>query len=363
MRRVLISALILLVCLSLTGAALAVGRGLSSGQIAYAGWRGSEYHIFLLDVAHGLRHSLTTLDAEPCCLTFSPNGEYLAYLSSLNGGYHRLHIVRWDGLRLPEPTSGYVASVRPQWFPGSSTLAFVTLDSGFNMQAVQIRLPDGELNPLPTLSGQLLYPVWSPDATRFAFVSADRLYLAPANCLDRLDACPTFTIASGSTQVMGWPAWSPDGTRLIFAGRSGGQESYLFLVEAACAASTCPEPRQLTLQSRTYTGAALWSQEGHTVTFLSDREGVWAIYALDMRCLDTPQGCAGQERRLSQNDTNAYAASWSPDGRQLVFVTQRRPGAGDTGMAIQVWSPQGQRRLVSRLFFNPAPVWWPGLAR
>lgn len=363
MRRVLIPALILLASLLLTGAALAVGRGLPGGQIAYAGWRGSEYHIFLLDVARSLRHSLTTSDAEPCCLTFSPNGEYLAYLSSLNGGYHRLHIVRWDGLRLPEPTRGYVASVRPLWRADSAALAFVTLDSGFNMQAVQMRLPDGKLTSLPTLDGQLLYPIWSPDGTRFAFVSADRLYLAPADCLDRLDACPHRAVVSGSTQVMGWPVWSPDGTRLIFAGRSGGQESYLFLVEAACAASTCPEPRRLTLQSRTYTGAALWSRDGRTVTFLSDREGVWSIYALDMGCLEATEGCAGQERRLSQNDTNAYAASWSPDGGQLVFVTQRQRGVGDTGMAIQLWSPQGQQRLVTRLFFNPAPVWWPALVK
>ena len=99
------------------------------------------------------------------------------------------------------------------------------------------------------------------------------------------------------------------------------------------------------------------SPDGRTVAFVSNRDGVPAIYLLALDRRDAPPV------RVPTRDP-ASAPAWSPDGARLVFVCQRagqadiclvgRDGSGERVVAAQpqdeldpVWSPDGRRVAYS----------------
>ena len=62
-------------------------------------------------------------------------------------------------------------------------------------------------------------------------------------------------------------------------------------------------------------GEARWSPDGKKIVFSSDREGNLHIFTMD------PDG-SGAKRLTTEGSFNANPA-WSPDGKQIVFVSNR----------------------------------------
>src|SRR5215212_3064634 len=97
---------------------------------------------------------------------------------------------------------------------------------------------------------------------------------------------------------------------------------------------------------------AVWSPDGSSIVFTSDREGSADLFRVN------PDG-SGLER-LTDNPAYDDQAAFSPDGRQLVFVTTRAGGraalwtldvqthraraltSGPGGDFRPAWSPDGQ---------------------
>ncbi len=53
------------------------------------------------------------------------------------------------------------------------------------------------------------------------------------------------------------------------------------------------------------------SPDGHTLAFMSDRSGVWAVYLMDLN--------GGQPERVSDDPAGEWYPDWSPDGSHLVY--------------------------------------------
>ena len=175
-------------------------------------------------------------------------------------------------------------------------------------------------------------PAWSPDARRIAYVSYrdgnGEIYVMNA------DGSGARRLTRHAAEDLS-PAWSPDGRRIAFAAnRGGGYDVYVMRADGR-------RVERLTRLGASYSPA--WSPDGRTIVFSSsgrtpENPELWSI---------RPDG-AGL-RRLTRTKGDAHTLgddgfpSWSPDGRTIVF-SSNRTGNGE------LWTMRpdgsGQRRLA-----------------
>jgi TolB protein len=125
-----------------------------------------------------------------------------------------------------------------------------------------------------------------------AFEGSDGLYVIDAN------GGKARKIA-GTLPRDGDPTWSPDGRRIAFD--RGGDDRDIYVMDADGS-----NQRRLTFAPAD-DGWPQWAPHGRSLTFTSDRDGVYAVYAIDLR--------RGQARRV------AYGAfpDWAQN-RRILFT-------------------------------------------
>ena len=342
-----IVAMLLIVAGLFTVTMLIVGHLLpTAGQIAYTAWN-ERYQIVMLDIATGIRHILLNQSAEPCCLSFSPDGSELAHLISLNDGPPRIAVLGWNGSNPHPLVDDYVGGIRPVWSADSQWVAFRRPYA--EPATVASNLHNGDLLNVALLPDQTLPPQWSPDGQHLSFSLPNRLYIAPAACLEAARQCTSENYVEIPAEgLTGFAVWSPDSTRLAFALYQRDQLD-IYTVQA-----DGDNLRQLT-NDKASDQLPAWSPDSQHLAFNSDRNGRWAVYVM--------QTDGSELKQLSRVTMNAflYAAPWSSDGQSILFSTDRDPTGSNRTMAIYTVDLAGnQHKQVDGLFFAPSPVWWPG---
>jgi dipeptidyl aminopeptidase/acylaminoacyl peptidase len=147
-----------------------------------------------------------------------------------------------------------------------------------------------------------------------------------------------------------YPSWSPDGQRIVFNNFGGAGRRQIFIVNtdgSGLKALTSPDynsdyPR--------------WTHSGSKITFESERAGMWGAYTMNpdgssqdfVGWASTPNlspdgkrfafadslpegntemyvmnADGGETRRITNNRAEDWEPAWSPDGREIVFMSQR----------------------------------------
>ena len=296
----------------------------------------------------------------------------LVAVAVLNLVWSRLHQASFrDALMQPKTsvlTSFSGDETQPSFSPDGARLAFSWSGENNDNSDIFIRaLAGGPLKRITTDPAEDNSPVWSPDGKRIAFFRSSpketSIFIGQSDgggvhgklC----DLYPTRIEATGRHLD-----WSPDGRFIAAADKSSAEEPFrIVLIEVATGEKT-----RLTSPPDSFIGdtSPAFSPNGGTLSFIrAPSSGVRDLYVIGLRSLG--------EQRLTNDQRSILSQAWSPDGRWLLFSSnrtgshalwmvsaaggapERLPGLGEN-TSDPSFSSDG-RRFVYSQFFNDTNIW------
>jgi dipeptidyl aminopeptidase/acylaminoacyl peptidase len=113
------------------------------------------------------------------------------------------------------------------------------------------------------------------------------------------------------------PQVSPDGTRIVYTVATADPTTKKAGSQLWCCAIDGSSPVRLTRSGERNRGAR-WSPDGRQVAFVSDRVKQNGIFVL-------PMDGSGEAREVTRHGAEIGELAWSPDGRQFAYVVQVDP--------------------------------------
>ena len=321
-------------------------------QIAFSSPTGQGAAIVAVGLAGESRRKLTSGAAFDSAPRWSPSGRRIAFVRDryqLEPHVAQLYAVDARGSREQRLTSQPPGSVFDGffWTNDEKRIVFSTQQDQSDTDIYAISPESGRLTALTTNSLWDAAPRWSPGGTRIAFTRGNGVSccvpsFATGIYTMRADGSGVRNITAGSSGLHVYPSWSPDGKRVAFVRiRTGWTDADVFVVD-----TDGSRPRRISRESGEYTGLT-WSPDGTSFAFL--RGG--RVFTLSADGSETTQ--------LTTSGPYAIGVAWAPDGRQIAFSRSYDFGIGvvnadgseektlvpELKAADIAWSPDG-RRLV-----------------
>ena len=207
-------------------------------------------------------------------------------------------------------------------------IAFIRSDSTQRLAQVFVEAIDGSSRVgVATATPRAL--AWSPDGSRLAFVTAgsDRRAIAVVSSLGGI---PRVLLDVGSSPILGID-WSPDGSRIAYAWHPAPFTTFQINLVSTDSLSS----RTLTTGDQAAVGDAYpsFSPDGQLIAFARFATETWGdVY---VRRVDT-----GVETRLTSDERNITALTFTPDGRSVTFASDRDGGSAVWRVPIVRGSPE-----------------------
>ncbi|MDM4768409.1 DPP IV N-terminal domain-containing protein [Pelomonas sp. SE-A7] len=230
--------------------------------------------------------------------------------------------------------------------PPAADLLFSSTRDG---PAALYLLKAGQAEPEKLASGPGNWPGWAPDGRRIVFQSR-RTGNLDIYTLDLAGGEPRQLTNDVEPDYL--PEWSPDGTEIVFTSwrkEAGETEraAHLYLMKPDGSGQ-----RRLPIASLKTSAGASWSPDGKRLVYSRQMDGKGAeLFVADRD--------GGNEKRLTQDsaqDIHNGSPAFSPDGQWIAFYSD----AGKGNAQLQVIRPDGsERRTVRAEGKNWYPRWSP----
>ncbi len=244
---------------------------------------------------------------------WSPHGLRIAYWAN-TGGQRDVWTVLPSGSAAVRVTSDPAVDWCPIWSPTGDALYFAS-DRGGSMNLWKVRIDEqtgnthGDPEPLTVPTTWAETPTISSSGARLSFVSAtgsgniQRVPFDPVTGKVRGRPIPV----TRDVRKVAFPAPSPDGAWIAFS--TWGEKEDLFIIRPDGS-----DLRQLTddiFKDR----RPRWSPDGKRLLFYSNRGGDWDIWTMN------PNG--GELTQITHTpDHDEIFPDWSPDGTHIIFCSE-----------------------------------------
>jgi TolB protein len=265
-------------------------------------------------------------------------GMFLSRLVFVNNmtGNKEIYMCDFDGQNVEKLTSYNSISLLPRWSPQGDRIVFNSYKDG----APMVYLMDVASRSAHVISGKdgsnIGGASWLPNSDTLALTlrksgNPDIFTIdSEGRILEQLTS--HWTIETS-------PSFSPDGTRMAFvSNRSGNPQIYVKDLNTG-------EEERITFDLK-YCTSPVWSKT-NKIAFSVMEDGNINIYAIN------PDG--SNMRRLTEANGNNEDPCWSPDGRYLVFSSNR--DGGGYHLYIMNANGQNQRRITFLKGEDTAPDW------
>jgi TolB protein len=219
-------------------------------------------------------------------------------------GQPAIYVMRDDGSEVRRVSTGTLDVDGPVWLPDGEHIGYVVTKENRDLEIQVMDLATGEATVLVVGWS----PSWSPDGSRMAFTGGQMPQIVIADH-DGGNARPVFQIDVNNMSFDMVPLWSPDGTQILFTGIVMDPENPQMNHEVFLTDAAGEERLRLTDQPGA-DQANDWSPDGREIVFMSERDGNPELYVLAI--------ADGAIRRLTNHPGIDRSASWEsiPAGRQ-----------------------------------------------
>jgi Tol biopolymer transport system component/predicted Ser/Thr protein kinase len=269
--------------------------------------------------------SFTSFSGREFDPTFSPDGNQIAFIwDGVKGDNFDIYVKLINAGTPLRLTTHPGVDHSPAWSPDGRYLAFFRHSESeqgiFIVPALggterKLYSPDWEPSTGVAGAGNRIgnnaQVVWSPNGKYLAFMDSSApqtsysIWLLSVENLERRRLTwPPPQYSGGDT----WPAFSPDSQTLAFA-----RWSSAWLVDIYIVPIGGGEPRRLTFDNRPISRLA-WTPDGREIVFSSDRAGDFGLWRISIS--------GGTPERLAVGGDNASQLSISRQGNRLAYVQE-----------------------------------------
>ena len=296
-------------------------------RIAWVSGPSGSSHIWVMNSDGSNKFQVTTAAGMQAWPEWSPDGSRLVYWEyNAASKLYAIRTIRIDGTSIITIAETANTLDRPAWRPDGQYIAFAEEQSG-NWD-IWVTKSDASKNWRMTSSADMeTNPLWSPDGNRIAYKMAalsgaytltEEYVISVANGFN----APVIYAWNGP-QAIQMSGWSPDGTKIAYtaeavSGTSGKDRvSYLVTISDVTLSGTTAQASNSQVLSAVTLGDrdALFSPDGSKVVF-------WG-WDTSYRALLWLYDVASKSVRRVTTEGFDYHPRWSPDGKKIVFESNR----------------------------------------
>jgi TolB protein len=274
--------------------------------------------------------------ATPIPRPTDPNGGRIAFTCT-RGDYNQLCMINRDGTGLTQLSDMEASNYYPIFTQDGSALLFASNRNGpFDLYLLVFG--EKQLVQITDDVGNVVSPSYSPDGRRIVF--ANQAGEGPASIwMVNADGLNPNLVYTGADDIVA-AAWSPDGEKIAYAMSVGIPQEYeIFTMD-----TNGKNHLRISQGLQGIGGSIDWSPDGKSLLVYAGVYGDKNIFKIDV--------ATGDYTQLTDGGNNA-GASYSPDGRYIVFNSLRNDDQAD----LYIMRADGSNQV--QLTNDPEPDWGP----